>query len=165
MFVYVQMRKLTIFSDGPASQFKNRYMVHLLAHLRLKFALDEISWNFFASGHGKGPVDGVGGTVKRLAASAVMRRKAIIMCAVQFCAVVCNSTTSIHALAVNDTTSILEKYGVCAVFATAPRVSVHLHYLFYLQICEVTLCTTTCRHQEYKANMLGGAHIVACSVV
>ncbi|KAJ8929332.1 hypothetical protein NQ314_017992 [Rhamnusium bicolor] len=34
--------------------------------------IQEISWNFTASGHGKGPMDGVGGTVKRKADSLVL---------------------------------------------------------------------------------------------
>ncbi|KAJ8931032.1 hypothetical protein NQ314_016106 [Rhamnusium bicolor] len=34
--------------------------------------MQEISWNFTASGHGKGPMDGVGGTVKRKADSLVL---------------------------------------------------------------------------------------------
>ena len=31
-------------------------------------------WHFFATSHGKGPCDGVGGTVKRLAAHASLQR-------------------------------------------------------------------------------------------
>ena len=31
-------------------------------------------WHFFATSHGKGPCDGVGGTVKRLAARASLQR-------------------------------------------------------------------------------------------
>jgi len=31
-------------------------------------------WHFFATSHGKGPCDGVGGTVKRLAARAILQR-------------------------------------------------------------------------------------------
>ena len=31
-------------------------------------------WNFFATSHGKSPCDGVGGTVKRLAARASLQR-------------------------------------------------------------------------------------------
>ncbi|KAJ8933133.1 hypothetical protein NQ314_014200, partial [Rhamnusium bicolor] len=34
--------------------------------------IQKISWNFTASGHGKGPMDGVGGTVKRKADSLVL---------------------------------------------------------------------------------------------
>ena len=51
--------------DSAASQFKNRYR---LQHLTMIMDINdlEISWNYFASSHGKGVVDGVGGTLKRL---------------------------------------------------------------------------------------------------
>ena len=63
--------EIVFFSDGAASQFKNRY---LLQHLTTMMdAHDvEISWNYFASSHGKGVVDGVGGTLKRLVWTEIM---------------------------------------------------------------------------------------------
>ena len=59
------------FSDGAASQFKNRY---LLQHLTMMMDANdlEISWNYFASSHGKGVVDGVGGTLKSLVWTEIM---------------------------------------------------------------------------------------------
>ena len=35
----------------------------------------KIFWNFFATSHGKGPVDGFGGVVKRMATQKVIQRK------------------------------------------------------------------------------------------
>lgn len=55
---------VNVFSDGAASQFKQRY---LFANLQV-FEEDhdiKIKWHFFATSHGKGVVDGIGGTVKR----------------------------------------------------------------------------------------------------
>ncbi len=40
-----------------------------LCHHKEDFEIDA-EWNFFSTSHGKGPCDGVGGTVKRLAAMA-----------------------------------------------------------------------------------------------
>ena len=44
-----------------------------LTHHAADFCSDA-EWHFFATSHGKGPCDGVGGTVKRLAARASLQR-------------------------------------------------------------------------------------------
>jgi len=70
---FPQVKVVDIFSDGPTSQFKNRYMAgfyHTLQRKGLK-----IKWHFFATSHGKGVVDGLGGTVKRMVWTAVSTRK------------------------------------------------------------------------------------------
>ena len=52
-----------------AGQYKNCKNFLNLCHHESDFGLDA-EWNFFATSHGKGPCDGVGGIVKRLAARA-----------------------------------------------------------------------------------------------
>lgn len=54
-----------IFSDGPSSEFKNRFCMKILYDLAQKFQKD-FSWKYFATSHGKGVVDGVGGRAKSL---------------------------------------------------------------------------------------------------
>ena len=63
------LKEIQIFSDGCTGQFKNRWILSLLAFDEDLFGVS-MTWNFFAPGHGKGAVDGVGGIVK----SAVYRR-------------------------------------------------------------------------------------------
>lgn len=58
------LKKVHYFSDGCAGQYKNRYNFINLCHHKNDFELD-CEWNFFATSHGKGPCDGIGGTVKR----------------------------------------------------------------------------------------------------
>ena len=60
-----------IWSDGPASEFKNRYMAKVLNLLSQKYGRT-FSWKYFATSHGKGVVDGVGGNVKRLVREKMM---------------------------------------------------------------------------------------------
>ena len=74
---------LQIWSDGPSSQFKNCYIAAVLPWLENKHHI-KIYWNFFATSHGKGPVDGVGGTIKRLATQKVLQRKVNITDAMSF---------------------------------------------------------------------------------
>lgn len=50
---------LKIWSDGPSSQFKNRFIAAMIVHLEAKFEI-QIIWNYFATSHGKGCVDGIG---------------------------------------------------------------------------------------------------------
>lgn len=57
--------QIIFFSDGAASQFKNRFLVQHLSTLADTSGLD-LSWNYFASSHGKGLVDSIGGTLKRI---------------------------------------------------------------------------------------------------
>ena len=55
---------INIFSDGPTSQFKQRFLFSNLHYWEQAHEIS-IKWNFFATSHGKGVVDGIGGTVKR----------------------------------------------------------------------------------------------------
>ena len=63
-----------IYTDGPSNEFKNKYMVHLLKILSQKFN-KKYSWKYFATSHGKGAIDGIGGNAKSL-----VRRKVMCKC-------------------------------------------------------------------------------------
>lgn len=60
---------LHFMSDGPATQYRNKTMFHIITHhLASSFLpLKSVTWNFSEAGHGKGAPDGIGGTVKRTA--------------------------------------------------------------------------------------------------
>ena len=66
-------QKIYYFSDGAASQYKNRKNFINLCHHQEDFGVDA-EWHFSATSHGKGACDGLGGTVKRLAARASLQR-------------------------------------------------------------------------------------------
>ena len=65
--------KIFYFSDGASSQYKNRKNFVNLCHHQSDFGVPA-EWHFSATSHGKGACDGVGGTVKRLAARASLQR-------------------------------------------------------------------------------------------
>lgn len=67
------LKKIAYFSDGAASQYKNRKNFSNLCHHELDFGV-KAEWHFSATSHGKGACDGLGGTVKRLAARASLQR-------------------------------------------------------------------------------------------
>ena len=68
-----QLKKIIYFSDGAASQYKNRKNFSNLCHHELDFGI-KAKWHFSATSHGKGACNGLGGTVKRLAARASLQR-------------------------------------------------------------------------------------------
>ena len=61
--------KFIYFSDGAASQYKNRKNFLNLCHHQADFGI-KAEWHFSATSHGKSACDGLGGTVKCLAARA-----------------------------------------------------------------------------------------------
>ncbi len=69
----LQPRKIIYFSDGAASQYKNRKNFINLCHHEEDFGI-AAEWHFSATAHGKGACDGLGGTVKRLAARASLQK-------------------------------------------------------------------------------------------
>lgn len=85
-----------IFSDNCAAQFKNRYTLALLSNLKEYADLDKLQWEFFAASHGKGAVDGLGGTVKRVAWTGVKARKVILNSAEDFYKYVKTEVKGIH---------------------------------------------------------------------
>ena len=73
------------FSDGAAAQFKQKFLFVNLTFLKQEYKFDTMMWNFFATRHGKGAVDGVGGTVKPIVWSRVLAGKAVVTDAQAFC--------------------------------------------------------------------------------
>lgn len=55
---------LHIFTDGPTGQYKNKTSFFYILHFAKEFDFETVTWNFWESGHGKGPSDGLGATVK-----------------------------------------------------------------------------------------------------
>jgi len=66
------VKKLFFLSDGPVTQYRNRDYFLMTQYLTEIYPqILEIEWLFSEAGHGKGEADGVGGTTKRTADSAV----------------------------------------------------------------------------------------------
>ena len=59
-------------SDGAPQQFKNYKNIFTVCFHNKDFGIPA-EWHFFPTAHGKGPCDGIGGTVKRSAASASLQ--------------------------------------------------------------------------------------------
>ena len=59
-------------TDGGPSHFKNRYNMLILTFHKTDFGVRAV-WSFSAISHGKGPVEGLGATIKSTAARYLMR--------------------------------------------------------------------------------------------
>ena len=64
-------------SDGPSKQYKNKKNFALICSVPHALGFQRTTWNFFATSHGKGAPDGVGGTVKRTADRLVLQGNSI----------------------------------------------------------------------------------------
>lgn len=58
-----ELKSVAFFSDGAASQFEQRFLFESLTYFDDVYGI-ESSWSFFATSHGKGSVDGIGGLIK-----------------------------------------------------------------------------------------------------
>ena len=67
------LKKINYHTDGYAEQYKNLKNFKNLAEHQSDFGV-EADWSFSATGHGKGPWDGLAGSAKREAALESLRR-------------------------------------------------------------------------------------------
>ena len=74
-----------IWTDGPSSQYKSKFVFILSTKLKEVSDL-QLQWNYFATSHGKGPNDALGGNAKRIAHRQVLSRKFVIRDALSFSA-------------------------------------------------------------------------------
>lgn len=80
---YPHLASVAIFTDGCTGQFKSKYVMSNLCYFQQDFNL-QCEWNFFATSHGKGAVDGIGATVKRTVWQKVRNREAVVVSAEDF---------------------------------------------------------------------------------
>jgi hypothetical protein len=130
-----QCDELHVFSDGPSSQMKNCYIYAVLDSIRRYFNLNVLSWSFFAASHGKGPVDGIGGMVKRLVWQAIVSRQVVsVKNATEFVSALLTRQTSINVVlsSAESEKQALEKVNANQVFEKAqqlPQISQDHHWI------------------------------------
>lgn len=75
------------YSDGPDSKLRNKYMMKLIHHFGTKHNTS-FTCNYFATDHGKGVVDGIGGEAKKLVHQQVLIKIKNVQIAKDFATVV-----------------------------------------------------------------------------
>ena len=69
------VQRIHLFSDGCAAQFRSRYVFALATQIQTDI---ELIWHYSEAHHGKGPVDGIGGTIKRMVFRKVLSKQVVI---------------------------------------------------------------------------------------
>lgn len=69
-----KISKIMYFSDGCKAQYKSKYSFANIYYHCQDFNV-KCEWNFWPTSHGKNAIDGIGGTVKRVAHSQMMKGK------------------------------------------------------------------------------------------
>ena len=124
------VKKVSIWSDGPASQFKNRFIVSALPPLQEKHDL-QITWNFFATSHGKGPVYGIGSAVKCLVWNYVRSRKDVVINATSFTTAAGQSNVKVIEMKPSEIDARNKALALDQVFKDAAPIQgiARMHYL------------------------------------
>ncbi|ESO98174.1 hypothetical protein LOTGIDRAFT_174307 [Lottia gigantea] len=95
------VRTVDVWTDGPSSQYKNKYIFALLPRLQDLHAV-RIRWNYFATSHGKGPNDGIGGNAKRIVHRLIMSRSAVVSDSQSFANALRSSGTPINVVKLTE---------------------------------------------------------------
>ena len=77
----MKLTKAIIWSDGCAAQFRFRFVFKLLSTYRPNLLID---WHYNEAHHGKGPMDGIGGTIKNVVFRHVKSERIIVNSAKEF---------------------------------------------------------------------------------
>ena len=57
-------QELVIYTDGPSSEFRIKYITGKFLHMISCQIQRPVHWKYFATSHGKGVVDGIGGAAQ-----------------------------------------------------------------------------------------------------
>ena len=90
-------KKVIIWSDGATKHFKNRFAMSYMSMFESMYG-STAEWNFCESYHGKGPMDGVGGTMKNGVFKEVLKGHALVQNAFEFFLTAKQIHQSIHVL-------------------------------------------------------------------
>ncbi len=115
---------LKIWSDGPNNQFKNRFMAAFIKTMETVFNL-KVFWNFFATSHGKGSVDGIGAAIKNRVKRLVKSRHSIVNCSKDFAECFNSEDSVIELMDMNEKEmkKIRKDLQLDEIFGSAPVVS------------------------------------------
>jgi len=113
---------------GRLRSLRTVFIAAALTSLETKHS-KQIDWHFFANSHGKGVVDGIGGSVKRFVWSKVKSRKNIVTNAHNFAKAAGDSKFSIHHMMEEEIAFRREPFQ--EVFSNAQTIScmAKVHYM------------------------------------
>lgn len=142
---YPAITKIYYFTDGSAAQYKNKKNFMNLCHHYEDFNL-HAEWHFFATAHGKGPSDGLGGTLKREARKASLRGDKI------------STAEELYEWA--DAWSKQKEHSIKFCYITAAEIEDH-HRILETRFSNIKTIDGTQRLHCYKPNYSSSNRIIA----
>lgn len=144
------IKLIKIWSDGPNSQFKNKFIAAIILLFQNKFGI-KIVWNYFATAHGKGIVDGLGAVIKKKVRRLVMARERIVNCASDFVNSFNSEASLIDLIEMSkeDIDKINNELKLVDVFRSAPAIK-NISKLHQLQVDDNKIIGFCTSEEGYK---------------
>lgn len=141
---------LKIWSDGPSSQFKNKYNACLILHVEKMFGI-KIIWNYFATAHGKDCVDGIGATAKTIVRKHIRARDVVVNNAFDFVRAFCMmpSKIAIEEMTDKQIETINADLEIAELFSKAKNVR-NIFSAHQIQVLNNNLVTFNTSKQGYN---------------
>jgi hypothetical protein len=136
---------LHVLSDGPTTQYRNRFNFFLCSVIPNLFGIKMTWWNFTEAGHGKGPADGVGAAIKRLADRCVLSGQEITDAVSLKCALEALTTVKLFVVGPNDFISLSDTANIPPFPGT-----MQVHQLLALPSGQITYRRFSCYCKEDK---------------
>jgi len=115
------IEKVIVWSDGMGAQFRSRF-VFMLSTIDLAIDLE---WHYNEAHHGKGPMDGVGGTIKNLVFRAVKSGKVLVRDPEEFVQAANDIVPSIRSIYMPIVDMLIEPVEVAKAPAIPETLQIH----------------------------------------
>ncbi|XP_052087680.1 uncharacterized protein LOC127724675 [Mytilus californianus] len=139
------LKKIHYWTDSPSSQYRNKTAFYLVSDHQNLFGVDA-TWNYFETGHGKGPCDRIGGTSKRIADQAIKQGKIVVQDAREYYEHVQVHHTSATYVFVESTDCVKSRLELTEINKTLKPVqgTMQIHSVVGVATGEIKTCITSC---------------------
>ena len=122
----VNIKHVKFWSDGCASVFHSQYAFYMMTKLDQDI---KIHWNYFEANHGKGAVDGVGGTMKHAVFHHVQSGRVVIKSPQQFAEYADKLLENVSVIYIPTESLELQYHDECRQKSVYMRGTLKVHYV------------------------------------
>ncbi|VDI32445.1 Hypothetical predicted protein [Mytilus galloprovincialis] len=137
-------------TDSPSSQYRNKSAFYVVSDHKNLLGIQAI-WNYFETGHGKGPCDGIGGTSKRTADLAIRQGKIVVQNASDYFEKVgpLHKSASYRFVSSKDIDICRKEVEEINKSLIALKGTMQVHQVASVSKGRVKTCTTSCYWDEH----------------